>query len=83
MCGIFGFQLTKEFKYERTNIINKFRSHLYLRGPDSFSYKSFENNTIGISRLSIVDINNQSQPFILESEELQQFSMGKFTTTKI
>ena len=57
-------------------------SLLYLRGPDSFNYRSFENNTIGISRLSIVDINNESQPFILESSGITAVFNGEIYNYK-
>ena len=82
MCGIFGFKLTKKFDNERKNIINKFRSNLYLRGPDSFKYRSIGDNTIGISRLSIVDISYESQPFNLEKSGITAVFNGEIYNYK-
>ena len=66
MCGIFGFYLKKPDKLRSQEYINRFKSDLFNRGPDSFNYNSKENSVIGISRLSIVDIYNESQPFFIK-----------------
>ena len=70
MCGIFGFKLNDKDELVNQQLIKKFRSNLYLRGPDAFDYKSIKNHTIGISRLSIVDINNQTQPYFLQNSNI-------------
>lgn len=67
MCGIFGYYLNDSNSEKNHNFIKKFKTELYQRGPDSFKYNIFNQFVIGISRLSIVDISNQTQPWELNN----------------
>tara|TARA_B100000700_G_scaffold330311_1_gene455873 strand:- start:4855 stop:6675 length:1821 start_codon:yes stop_codon:yes gene_type:complete len=82
MCGIFGFSLHSSSKNSCEQLINQFRKSLYYRGPDSFNYFSNLNCYIGISRLSIVDINNESQPFFLKEENITVVFNGEIYNYK-
>ena len=66
MCGIFGFYLKNSDEHRSQEYINRFKLDLFNRGPDSFNYNSRKNCVIGISRLSIVDIHNETQPFSIK-----------------
>ena len=66
MCGIFGFYLKNSDELRSQEYINRFKLDLFNRGPDSFNYNSKKNCVIGISRLSIVDIHNETQPFSIK-----------------
>ncbi len=82
MCGIFGFILKDNYHDDKEIFINKFKSSLYLRGPDSFKYKSINETVIGISRLSIVDITHETQPFFLENHEITAVFNGEIYNYK-
>ncbi|MBO6971810.1 MAG: asparagine synthase (glutamine-hydrolyzing) [Prochlorococcus marinus CUG1431] len=66
MCGIFGYFLKTPNEYRSQEYVSRFKLDLYNRGPDSFHYKSREGCVIGISRLSIVDISHETQPFSID-----------------
>ena len=83
MCGIFGFYLKKPDKLRSQEYINRFKSDLYNRGPDSFNYNSKDNSVIGISRLSIVDIYNETQPFFIKEINISVVFNGEIYNYKI
>ena len=82
MCGIFGYYLKKPDEFRSQKYINRFKSDLFNRGPDSFNYTSVESCIIGISRLSIVDIIHETQPFIIKEKNISVVFNGEIYNYK-
>lgn len=63
MCGIIAIINlgTSEFEGEHSNA-KRMLGHLQHRGPDRTCIEAFSNCILGATRLSIIDINNGSQP---------------------
>ena len=68
MCGIAGFISNREFNKEV--YINETVKSLNHRGPDDYGYYNNENVLILNTRLSIIDLENGSQPFISKNESI-------------
>lgn len=58
MCGIYGFSARKNF-----NILKEMGHILHHRGPDDMQCYQSEKISMGIARLSIVDIQSGTQPW--------------------
>ena len=82
MCGIFGFYLQNPDELRSQEFIDRFRSDLFNRGPDSFNFDSSVNCVIGISRLSIVDIYNETQPFFIKEINISVVFNGEIYNYK-
>ena len=61
MCGIYGFSLKSSSKNPKI-ILKKMSEEIHHRGPDQTGLYIDDNVAIGIQRLSILDINNGTQP---------------------
>ena len=59
MCGFVGY-VNKE--KDKTKIIKEMSDLIAHRGPDSDGYYTDENIALGFRRLSIIDLNNGTQP---------------------
>ena len=82
MCGIFGYYLKNPDELKNRKYINRFKSDLFNRGPDSFNYNSFEERQSGFSAYCEEDNFNQS---ILNSliKKYQQLGTISYTTEAI
>lgn len=67
MCGFVGF-CSKDIKDK--NIIKKMNKKIAHRGPDSFGYYFDKDVNFGFRRLSIIDLNEGSQPILNESNNI-------------
>lgn len=67
MCGIVGFFSGEENK---SKIIKNMTDRIIHRGPDKEGYYIDEFIALGHRRLSIIDLDNGSQPLISEDENL-------------
>lgn len=67
MCGFCGFTGNIE---NREDVINEMMNKIIHRGPDSAGVHSDENVTLGFRRLSIIDLNEGSQPMYNEDGSL-------------
>ncbi len=63
MCGICGFN------YENKSMIKKMCDLIYHRGPDDWGYFTNSKLSLGMRRLSIIDINTGHQPQHNENED--------------
>jgi len=63
MCAIFGYA-----GFSDKDLIKKMSKNQIFRGPDEFNYFSDDNVAIGNNRLSIIDVENGSQPISSEDE---------------
>lgn len=68
MCGIAGF-ITKK-NISNNILINKFKESLKHRGPDDNGHYIHNNSCVINTRLSIIDIENGSQPFVDQSNQI-------------
>lgn len=71
MCGIVGF-ISKNKTYNKEQIITKMLNKIEQRGPDQKKYKTYDNTTLGMTRLSIIDTTEHQIP--LEDRE-KRFSI--------
>lgn len=67
MCGFVGYVNKKDNKEEN---IKKMADLIAHRGPDSEGYYTDDNIALGFRRLSIIDLNNGSQPIYNEDKTL-------------
>ena len=67
MCGLCGF--TGQV-IDRENVIKNMTDIITHRGPDSAGFFSDENIVMGFRRLSIIDLDNGTQPIYNEDENL-------------
>ena len=82
MCGIFGYFLRNPNESRIQEYVNRFKLDLYNRGPDSFNYILRDGCVIGISRLSIVDISNETQPFSIKELNISVVFNGEIYNYK-
>ena len=63
MCGISALIKKEDFiNISDTNLLNSIVKNLNHRGPDEKGLKQINNTYLGMTRLSIIDIENGSQP---------------------
>jgi len=62
VCGIVGF-ISKNKNYNSQEITYKMLNKIEHRGPDQQGLKTYDDTTIGMTRLSIVDTKNHNIPF--------------------
>lgn len=63
MCGISALIKKEDFiNISDTNLLNSIVKNLNHRGPDEKGIKQINNTFLGMTRLSIIDIKNGSQP---------------------
>ena len=63
MCGISALIKKEDFiNISDTNLLNSIVKNLNHRGPDEKGLKKINNTFLGMTRLSIIDIENGSQP---------------------
>lgn len=80
MCGIVGF-----LGSGNQDIITHMAESTHYRGPDFTGAFYDDSHQIGLghNRLSIIDLSAPSnQPFFLQTNAMQLYSMEKFITTK-
>ena len=77
MCGFVGY-INKE-KDKKDNI-KKMADLIAHRGPDSEGYYTDENIALGFRRLSIIDLNNGSQPIITKINQKLLSLTAKYIT---
>jgi len=75
MCGIFGFSscITKEPQ----KMLSSMADILRHRGPDGEGFFIDEKVSLGMVRLSIIDIENGNQPFFNENKNIVVFCNGE------
>lgn len=61
MCGIAGF-ISSNKKYDASLIVSNMLKKIDHRGPDQLGFQSYDNTTIGMVRLSIVDCEDHEIP---------------------
>ena len=64
MCAIFGYS-----GFQDENLITKMSQDQIFRGPDYFNYFTDKKVTIGNNRLSVIDVQNGSQPIFSEDKK--------------
>ena len=69
MCGFVGF-VGKQSKEEKRKIIKDMANMIIHRGPDSDGYYIDDNVALGFRRLSIIDLDNGSQPIYNEDKSM-------------
>jgi len=67
MCGIVGLASSELLAIDRDELTRKMLSTIHHRGPDDSGISSHHQTTIGMVRLSVVDIGSGSQPMKLQS----------------
>ena len=67
MCAIFGYS-----GFQDKNLITKMSQDQNFRGPDYFNYFTDNKVTVGNNRLSIIDVQNGSQPIFSEDKKLSK-----------
>ena len=80
MCGIFGI-----YKKNNSTIdlnIKELSSLLNHRGPDEFGYYKNDNCILANNRLSIIDIENGSQPFYSKDKKIIVVQNGEIYNFK-
>lgn len=65
MCGIFGFRGVRDSK-----LLRSMGDTIIHRGPDSDGYFTHDNFSMGMRRLSIIDLNNGEQPIYNEDKSV-------------
>lgn len=63
MCGIAGF-ISSNPQYDASGIVQRMLEKINHRGPDGFGYATFDDVTLGMVRLSIID--TEEHPIPLE-----------------
>lgn len=72
MCGINGFIfLYNDSLSDNQTVIEEMNNKISHRGPDERGYYCFENGAVGMTRLSIIDLNTGKQPISNEDETLK------------
>lgn len=69
MCGFVGF-VGKQSKEEKRKIIKDMANMIVHRGPDSDGYYIDDNVALGFRRLSIIDLDEGSQPIYNEDKSM-------------
>lgn len=70
MCGFVACLKNKDITIEDISVLNKMRDLIEHRGPDSDGHYSYENVYMGFKRLSIIDLENGTQPFYYNDDKL-------------
>lgn len=72
MCGINGFyDFNKKYdKEECRNLIHRMNEKILYRGPDHEGIYQYQNLTMGMRRLSILDLDSGNQPIYNEFKDL-------------
>lgn len=71
MCGIAGF-ISKNRSYNTTDIVSRMLQKLHHRGPDQQGLQTYDDTTIGMVRLSIIDTIEHAIPV---QDETQNFAI--------
>ena len=74
MCGIFGYYLKENVDKEFNELLSGALSH---RGPDEVGTFSIDGALIGNNRLSIIDIENGTQPFYSADRKIALVQNGE------
>lgn len=61
MCGISGLQSTRRSKEDRHSIVERMCAAMTHRGPDSAGSRDFDNVSLGMRRLSIIDLSTHGE----------------------
>jgi len=73
MCGIFGYA-----GFEEDGLLERMDSVLVHRGPDEFGHYADEDKmSLGMRRLSIIDLDSGSQPLFNETRSVVAFNNGE------
>jgi len=67
MCGFVGYISKDKNKKKQIKLMADIIKH---RGPDSDGYYTDDNIALGFRRLSIIDLNNGSQPIYNEDKSM-------------
>ncbi|MGN0495223.1 MAG: asparagine synthase (glutamine-hydrolyzing) [Lachnospiraceae bacterium] len=72
MCGINGlFDFKRKYNMEKSwEIVHRMNEHIIYRGPNHEGIYQHENVTMGMRRLSIVDLNSGNQPVFNEDKSI-------------
>jgi len=82
MCGFFGVYDFNGLTSVDHSDIQKSTNQTRYRGPDDSGFYKDERCSIGFNRLSIVDLNSSSQPFINNSKDLVLVCNGEIYNYK-
>jgi len=66
MCGIAGF-ISSNKNYNAKEIVSKMLDKIKYRGPDQKGYETYDDTTIGMVRLSIIDPHDHDIPVLDDS----------------
>tara|TARA_A100001011_G_scaffold400716_1_gene517910 strand:+ start:271 stop:2145 length:1875 start_codon:yes stop_codon:yes gene_type:complete len=75
MCGIVGYLSSS--KLINHELINDLLNSINHRGPDSRGIYKNENLSIGMNRLSIIDLENGDQPFVSDDKKVTVIFNGE------
>ncbi|MCD4783717.1 MAG: asparagine synthase (glutamine-hydrolyzing) [Candidatus Eremiobacteraeota bacterium] len=70
MCGIFGFTTENTPGFDRQVILEKMCDSIRYRGPDDEGYYIDDNISLGMCRLSIIDLDTGQQPIFNEDRSV-------------
>lgn len=74
MCGIFGFTIQVE---NSRNLLGRMGQTMIHRGPDGEGYFVDDFISMGMRRLSILDLEKGNQPFFNQDESVVAFCNGE------
>ncbi len=78
MCGICGIVSTNSKEsYTRDKVVQLMNKHLIHRGPDDEGFASFDNCSMAMRRLSIIDVQGGKQPIYNEDRSVALFFNGE------
>lgn len=72
MCGIVGFSGN-----QNTRLLHAMNDYIKHRGPDDSKYYETDAFSMGMRRLSIVDVNSGQQPFVNENQSIVAMFNGE------
>ena len=70
MCGIAGF-ITENRDYDSKKIVSNMLKKISHRGPDQSDFESYDDTTIGMVRLCIIDCTTHPIPLEAKSKNYE------------
>ncbi len=78
MCGIVGYYKFNNYEEENNMLLNKMLKRIIHRGPDAQGIYFDKKITMGMRRLSIIDVSdNGNQPFYSEDNNIIVIGNGE------